>query len=207
MMPTTHLASGYPNAAPFIGLFIVCFAVFLVCLVKFPSLRVYRRKRNLLIYFALSLLLSLIAYPAAVVPLGPNYVSFGIDKTQTPIYSGQPNQFSVTCTSEGGKQASFYMVIKSANATLQVNGEEGYLQLNATAIKIPFLFQGTGEQTKRVHFTAEADVSSIEFYPSVERQNGDDSFIVTTWLSAVQCTWNPATASFVMADSMPLPVP
>ncbi len=193
-------------AIPYILLLVVCLFVFLVCLVKIPSLRVYRQKRNLLVYTMLVLVLGLIAYRAYDISLGPNYISFEIKKTQTPIYAGKENQFSVTCYSDGVKEAKFYMILKSANATLQVGDQQGYIKVNDTAIKIPFALHGSEEQTKPVYFTAAANVSSLEFYPSIERSK-DSQILVMTWLSGIQCTWNPTTHSFVMADSMPLAVP
>ena len=110
------------NAYPYIILLAICMIVVIVAFWKYPPIRVYRRKRNLLVYAVLILILSLIAYQAYDVSLGPNYVSFGIEKTESPIYAGQENQFGVTCYSNGAKEVHFYMVIQSVNATLQVGG-------------------------------------------------------------------------------------
>jgi hypothetical protein len=160
----------------------------------------------LLVHAVLALTFSLIAYQAYNVTLGPNYISFGIEETQSPIYAGQQNQFSVTCSSDGANEVDFYMVFRCANASLQVEGQQGYVQVNSTAIKIPFSFQGSGEQTQPVYFTADANVSSLSFYPSVERQK-DSPMLVTAWLTEIQCTFDPATNSYAMADSPPLSVP
>ena len=194
------------NAYPYIILLAICMIVVIVAFWKYPPIRVYRRKRNLLVYAVSILILSLIAYQAYDVSLGPNYVSFGIEKTQTPIYAGQENQFGVTCYSNGVKEMHFYMVIQSANATLQVSSLQDYIQLNDTAIMIPFSFQGSGELTKPVHFTADTNVSGLAFYPSFNQPN-DNQVIVTSYLTEIQCNWNPATNSFAMADSPPLAVP
>ena len=193
------------NAYPYIMLLSICLIILAVVFWRYPSFRVYRRRRNLAIYAALALFFSLIAYQAYNVSLGPTFISFGIEKTQTPIYSGQQNHFSVTCYSSGAKEANFYMTFKSANATLQANGEQGYIQVNSTAIKIPFAFHGNGEQTKPVFFTANSNVTSLAFFPTFERQEGD--FIIVAYLSEIQCNWDPSTSSFVMADSPPIAVP
>lgn len=193
------------NAYPYIMLLSICLIILAAIFWRYPSFRGYRRKRNLAIYAALALVFSLIAYQAYNVSLGPTFISFGIEKTQTPIYSGHQNHFSVTCYSDGAKEANFYMTFESANATLQANGEQGYIQVNDTTIKIPFAFHGNGGQTKTVFFTADSNVTSLAFFPTIERQEGD--FIVSTWLSEIQCNWDPATSSFIMADSPPLPVP
>jgi hypothetical protein len=83
---------------------------------------------------------------------------------------------------------------------LQTVEQQGYIQLNSTAIKIPFNFHGSGTQTKPVYFTADANVSSLAFIPSVERQK-DSPLLVWVYLSEIQCTYNPATNTFTMADS------
>ncbi len=165
-----------------------------------------RKKRNLLVYCALILFFSLVAYQAYSVSLGPNYVSFSIQKTEAPIFAGQQNMFSVTCNSDGARDIAFYMVIQCTNATLQVNGQQGYLQVSNTAVKIPFSFHGDGSETKPVYFTADSNVSSISFYPSVEAQNGNP-FVVEVYLREFQCTYDAATASYIMADSSPVAVP
>jgi hypothetical protein len=130
----------------------------------------------------------------------------GTQKTQTPIYALEQNQFGVTCYCDGGKEATFYIAMKCANATLQVNEQVNYIQVNDTAVKIPFSFRGSGQQTKPVYFTVNANVSTVEFFPSIERQGGD-SIIVTTWLSEIQCVLDPSTRRYAMADSSPIPVP
>ena len=188
-------------------LFHIC-VIAIVVFWKFPSLRVYRRKRNLAIYMAILLISGLTAYQVYNVSLGPNFISFSIQKTQSPIHAGEPNHLVVTCRSEGAREVHFYMTIYSKNATLQARGNEGYIQLNETAIKIPFAFHGNGEQAKPIFFTVNANVSSISFYPRIERQDGD-RIAVVTYLSEVQCTFDPITNSYVMAasSSQPTAVP
>lgn len=190
---------------PCIFLITLSSIIILLCFIKFKSLRNIRRRRNWVIYGSL-ILLGLIFYQAYYASLGPNDVSFLIQKTQNPIYSGQQNQFSITCTSSGIKQVDFYMVVRSDNATLHVNGQPSYIQVNATVIKIPFSFQGSGTQTKPVYFTADSNVSSLSFYPKVERIN-NSPMVVWSYLTEIQCTYNRATQSFTMADSYPQAVP
>jgi hypothetical protein len=208
IMPLMPMSAIDPRSyvLPYILLLLVCVIVFLVCIISFRSLRLYRRKRNLLVYTLFALTISLIGYQATVASVGPNYISFGIQKTQTPIYAEQQNHFSVTCYSDGGNQEAFYMLLKCTNATLQVNGQVDYVQVNGTAIKIPFSFPGGGEQTKQVYFRVNAGASNVEFYPSIERQP-NSAIIVATWLSEIRCNLDPTTNSYAMADSMPIPVP
>jgi hypothetical protein len=190
---------------PYIMLLTVCLLVFIGCLVGVRSLRVYRRKRNIAVYAVFIVAFVSIAYLTYGASLGPNYVSFSIAKAQTPIYPGQQNSFSITCHSDGAKDANFYMIILSENASLTTAGQQGYIQVNQTCIKIPFSFHGAGEQTKPVYFTAQANTDSLEFRPRVERGSGD--YVVSVYLSEIQCNWDTATHSYAMGDSMPLPEP
>jgi hypothetical protein len=192
------------NAYPYLMLLSICLIVLALVFWRYPSFRRYRRRRNLAIYFGLALVFSLIAYQAYKVSLDPTFISFEIEKTQTPIYSGQQNHFSLTCYSNGVKEASFYMTFKSANATLQANGEQDYVQVNSTTLKIPFAFHGNGEQTKLVYFTADSNVTSFAFYPRIQHE---DDFIVISYLSEIQCKLDPATHGFTMADSPVQAVP
>jgi hypothetical protein len=132
--------------------------------------------------------------------LGPNYVSFTIQKAQNPILPGQQSHFSITCDSSGVKQVDFYMVIQCENASLKADSAQGYIQANDTAVKIPFSFHGSGTLTKPVFFTADTNVTSISFYPSVERIN-NSPMAFWVYISEIQCTYNPQTNSFTMADS------
>jgi hypothetical protein len=193
---------------PLTILLIIFLIATIVAFCVYRPMRAYRRKRNLLAYAVLVIVFSLSAYQLYDYSLGWNYVSFGIEKTQTPIFVNQQNQFSVTCHSSGKRVISFYMTIRCANATLQTNNQQGYIQLNDTAIQIPFNFNGFGDEIKPVYFTANANVSSISIYPFIERQK-DNPFSVMGGLGEIQCTFDPATNSFAMADSptQPYPVP
>jgi hypothetical protein len=204
LMPMS-VADPFTHVIPYIMLLAICLVVLLACLVGVPSLRIYKRKRNLAVYVLFILVLGSIVYQTYNVSLGPNYITFSIEKTQMPIYPRQQNHFNVVCSSDGVKNANFNMFILCSNATVQVAGQQDYIQVNDTCIKIAFSFNGGGEETKPVYFTAEANVASIEFYPRVERGSGD--YVVAVYLSEIHCNWDTTTHSFAMADSSPLPVP
>lgn len=198
------IAASYPIIQLYIMLLSICVIVAIAVFWKYPSLRVYRRKRNVAIYTIVLLVFGLIAYQAYNASLGPNFISFSIQKTQNIIYVGEQNHFFVTCRSEGAREVHFYMTINAKNATLQTNGHEGYIQLNETAIKIPFTFHGNGEQAQPVFFTVNPNVSSISFYPRIERLDGA-KIAVMTYLSEIQCTFDPSSNSYVMAASVSQP--
>jgi hypothetical protein len=101
------------DAAPYYALLGVCVMVVAAVLLKYPSIKAYRKKRNLLAYAIIIIIIDLIAYQAISVSLGPNYVSFSIQKTQTPILAGRQNQFSVTCNSDGAETKPVYFIVDS----------------------------------------------------------------------------------------------
>lgn len=187
---------------PCIFLIIITSIIILLCFVKFKSLWNYRRRRNWTIYVLL-VLLGLLFYQAYYASLGPNDVYFSLEKPQTPIYSGHENQFSITCRSGGLNRADFYLVINSDNATLNADGHHGYIQVNATTIKVPFSFQSGGVQTKLVYFTVDANVSSFTFYPTVERINSSP-IIVWVLLNEIRGNYNPATHAYLIGDAFPM---
>lgn len=194
------------SAAPFIALFGFSVLVVAAIFLKYPSIRVYWRKRNILIYVAVALVLSLIAYEAIDVAAGPDWITFSTQKTQTPIFPAQQNQFSITCNCDGVKDASLYMVVAGVNVTLQTNGQPGYVQLNDTAIQVPFSFHGGGSQTQPIYFIVDGNVSGISFYPTAKFE-GQSYLLVEDYLSEIHCTWDPATGRFAMADSYPIAIP
>lgn len=191
------------DAAPYLALLGVSVMVVAAVILKYPSIKVYRQKRNIIFYAAIAIVLSLIAYQACDIAAGPDYIAFSSQRTQTSIYSGQQNQFSITCSCNGLKDASFYLVVAGENATLQANGQPGYVQLNATAIQVPFSFHGGGEQTKPIFFTAAENVSGISFYSTPKFEN-HSSLLVEFYLSDIHCIWDSANGSFVMGNSIPI---
>lgn len=184
---------------PLTILLIIVLIATIVAFCVYRPLRAYRRKRNLVAYAVLIGIFSLSVYQLYGFSLGWNYVSFGIEKTRTPIYADQQNQFSVTCQSSGKRAVSFYMTIRVTNGTLQTNSQTDYIEVNDTAIKIPFSFTGSGAETKPVFFTVNANVSAVAFYPIIEHQN-DSQMSVTTAIREIQCKLDPQTHSYAMAD-------
>ena len=57
-----------PSPIPYILLFLIISIVAIVLVVRFPSLRKYRRKRNILTYSLLALALAVILFQAYEVP-------------------------------------------------------------------------------------------------------------------------------------------
>ncbi len=188
-----------PSPTPYIVLFALITIVALACLVKFSSLRKYRRKRNLLVYGFIALLLSLTGYQAANIAheayTGPMMVTYDIEYNGNPLYAGQTSQFTVCCENLGKQETSFYLVLNSQNASLLADNHQGYIQTNSTSIKIPFTLHTVHEKvTATVHFRIDENAASSKFYPQIERTG--HSPIVTGATATVECFLNAKTNSY-----------
>ena len=83
---------------PTMVLLVILVAAVVACFVLLPSLRVYRRKRNWIIYGVIALLLGLTAFEAYDTWIGPAIVTYSFDAEENQFRAGI-NQFDVTCTS------------------------------------------------------------------------------------------------------------
>ena len=192
-----------PSLFPYITLAVVCIIVSILLFLKVPSLRKIRQKRNLIVYAALVLILGLTVYQAYDISLGPKVISYNVAKSEKEFYAGQVNKLNISCESLCMRETSFYLVLKSVNSSLVVENQQNYIQLNSTAIKIPFTLSSLHEiQSKVVFFTIDKNVANFEFYPNVERLK--DFPIVTGSTSQVQCAWNSTTSSYIV-DIIPGP--
>lgn len=124
-------------AFPYAIALIAFFAIVLALFVKLPSLRQYRKKRNLLIYGAIVLVAVLLVYQARDVATGPTYISYVFDCGADEFPSGQMNQFNVTCSNNGFRTANFYIVLQSVNASFPAQNSQDYIKVNSTTLKIP----------------------------------------------------------------------
>ncbi len=172
----------------------IILVVILICFLKFQSLRKYRRKRNLLVYAVLAILVGLLAYETYNQFLGPAIVSYSV-VGGNQFYAGQVNQFTVSCENLGMRETSFYLVLNSENASLLAENQQDYIQVNSTSIKIPFTLHSLHEKTTAtVFFSINENVTSCAFYPNIERANY--SPIVTGSTLRAECIWNAETNSY-----------
>jgi len=181
----------------------VFLAVLSVCFFKVPSFRVYRKRRNLIIYAVSALILGLLAYQAYDSFLGPAYVSYSLENGETRFYAGRVNTLSVSSSNMGMRTASFNLILKSVNASFTPNTQQNYVQVNSTIIKVPFSFPQGGRETKPVQFTIDENVSAFAFYTSTDMGNGDAHFSVYFVLHA-ESVWDSKTSSFTLT---PVPTP
>ena len=186
------------KAIPYIILLIVLTFVFLGFLLVFSSLRKYRRKRNLLIYSVMVLVFVLIVFQAHDLALSPTHVSFGFDISSNEFYPVEANHFNISSSNSGLRTTSFYIVVKSVNASFEVENQKDYIQVNSTMIKVPFTFQelGRASESKPVFFTIDENVTSFLFKADIETQ--DSSTLLVGAVFWMNCTWNSTKNSYTI---------
>lgn len=166
----TALIVAAPSPIPYILLFLIVAVIAIVLFVKFPSLRKYRRKRNILVYLLVTIVLIVALYQADT--SWRTVYEYRITDNSFPhYYPGITNQFNLTCLYLESRPASFYMVINSVNVTFPVQPQEPYVPVNSTAIKVLFtVSEGTSplhKDTKLIFFSIDENVTGFSFrvYP------------------------------------------
>ncbi len=123
-----------------------------VCFYRFPSLRSIRKPRNLLVYLVMLLLLGSVAYQVYDAFLGVSVVTYDANTlsfADNEFVAGQVFELEVFCENLGMRETSFYLTLTSTNASLTVGSQQNYIQVNNTAIKIPFHFAAAQYTRKR----------------------------------------------------------
>ena len=160
-----------PSPIPYILLFLVVSIIAIALFAVFPSLRKYRRRRNILVYFLVTVALVLILYQAYEVPKRTVYTYYINDFNFPNYFPERINQFNLTCENLESKPASFYMVINGVNVSFPAQPEETYVPVNSTAIKVLFtVSENTSpmyKDTKPILFSINENVAGFSFtiYP------------------------------------------
>jgi len=177
-------------ATPYIIAILVCIMVFSVLILRVPMLR-SRRKRSIMVWAVMALVLVLLVFQAREVSLGPTHISYRFDSSVDEFYSGQVNQIDISSFNNGIRPASYYLVLKSENATFTTGNQADYIRINSTAIKVPFVFNELKEasESKPMLFDINQNVTSFEFTASIEPNEGS-SIVVVTWMYLLRCSWN-----------------
>ena len=154
-----------PSPIPYILLFLVVLIIAIVLLVKFPSLRIIRKTRNMLFYLLLAVALVLTLFQAYEAPRRTvyEYYIYGFPN----YYPGRTNQFNLTCQNLESTPASFYMVINSVNASFPAQPQLTYIPVNSTAIKVLFTVSENtsplAEDTAPIFFDIDENVTGFSF--------------------------------------------
>ena len=140
----------------------------------------------------------LIAFQAHDSALGPTHVSFGFDVGSNEFYPVEANHFNISSANSGLRTTSFFIVLKSVNASFVVENQQNYVQVNRTMVKIPFTFQelGRASESKPVFFTIDENVTSFLFKADIEIQR---QLHTSRWcMFSMNCTWNSTKNSYTI---------
>ena len=194
-----------PSPIPYILLFLVISIVAIVLVVRFPSLRKYYRKRNILAYFLLALALAVILFQAYEVPRRTvyNYYINNSGYSNSPnYYPGKINQFNLTCEYLESNPASFYMVVNSVNVSFPAQPQETYVPVNATAIKVLFtVSEGTSfmhKDTKPILFSINENVTGFSF--TIYPETVSDTLFPAAGTYGMDYVWNGIENCYVSSQ-------
>jgi|WetSurMetagenome_2_1015567.scaffolds.fasta_scaffold161390_3 hypothetical protein len=177
MINSCLIADPSGSAIGYVFVFALCALVFFVILAV-PSLRKYRRKRNLIIYAAMGIILSSFIVQAYETSLRPPMFTVGIANSSEilPLKTDQTNQINFTCTTYCGDiSASFYLVFKGVNVSF-IGNQPDYILTDTATIKIPFTSSIGRDvvdiRVKPLSFQINENVTRFQLYPNIEEING-----------------------------------
>jgi hypothetical protein len=184
----------------FIGIIVIAI-VFIVLLLAFPSLRKYRKKRNLLVYCIFALLVVLLfsqindAYKQAI-------VNFGLDNNgSTRAYLGENNTIFLNSQNMGNKAVDFYVILQAQNASFPASSGQDYVQLNNKTVKALFSLSESGlprdSDKKSVLFTIDENVTGFLFSTSLESKGFEKPLYISTANSEI-FVWNSTENCFML---------
>ena len=199
-IPLAFAAPSSLSIPYFIGIIVIAI-VFVVLLLAFPSLRRYRKKRNLLVYciftFLIVLLFSQIndVYKQAI-------VNFGLDNNgSTRAYLSENNTISLYSQNMGNKAADFYVILKAQNASFPTSSGKDYIQLNNKTVKVLFSLSESGlprdNDKKPVVFRIDDNVTGFLFSTSLESNGYEEPLYISTANSEI-FVWNNTENCFML---------
>jgi hypothetical protein len=187
-------------AIPYVILIIILAIFALALFVKFPSLRNYHRKRSVIAYSALLLVFALLLFQAydvgCVAIVGYRVESDVKFEPETAKHIG------LICSSRGVRSCSFYLILKSVNASFPTLTELNYLHINDTAVKVPFTISGLfspTEVTKYLFFEIDKNVTGFSF--SILPDSWSSSCLFVSGQPSVSYVWNGTENCFVLHES------
>ena len=193
------LLSGFSVALPYILLFLAVLIALAVLIFAFPSLRKPWRRRNILIYTAVALILVLIVYQ-----IDNTYrraiIAYRIDQTSrfTPF---ELNQLEFSCINYGEREAVFNLVITGTNISFSSSPTQVYATVNEETVRMPFKLQErwfpNNAENKAVFFTIEEHVTSFFLEVSWENQ-GYSQLVVVEAITGISCLWNEEESTYVV---------
>ena len=187
-------------AIPYVILIIILTIFALASFMKFPSLRNYRRKRSIIAYSALLLIFALLVFQAYNVGCVA-FVGYRIE-TDVRFDPEAAKPIGLTCSSQCGRSCSFYLILKSVNASFPTLTELNYLHISDTSVKVPFTISGLlspTEVTKYVFFEIDEDVTGFSF--SILPESWSSKVLFVSGQPIVSYVWNETENCFMLHES------
>jgi hypothetical protein len=178
----------------FLFLFTIISVVAVSCLIKFRSLRNFRKKQNLLVYSVVLLLLGLIAYQTNDLSLGSPLVTNRVSLTNNKFQAEKISQLTVTCENLCNRELTCNLTVTAVNVSLTMANQENYVQVDNSTIDIPLHFNiGSihNEQTKTVLFTIKKDSANFQI-------TLDSPIMTTGGQCRVEGSWDANTSSYMV---------
>ncbi len=199
-LPLAFAAPSSVSISYFIGIIVVAI-VFVVLLLAFPSLRRYRKKRNLLVYCIFALFVVLLfsqindVYTQAI-------VNFGLDNNGSArAYLSENNTISLYSQNMGNKAVDFYVILKAQNASFPTSSGQDYVQLNNKTVKVLFSLSESGlprdSNKKPVVFRIDDNVTGFLFSTSLESNRYEEPLYISTANSEI-FVWNNNENCFML---------
>jgi hypothetical protein len=184
-------------AFPYVIMIMILAIVALTLFIKFPSLKNYRRRRSIIFYTVLFLAFMLLIFQAYDVG-SRALVSYGVE-FDVRFYPETTNQLNLTCSSDGGRYCSFYLVVRSVNASFPAQTQPNYVQVNSTVIRVHFTLSenwfSRSKTTESVLFNIDKNVTGFSFTLRLDSWSKGCLFI--SGQPFVSYVWNGTENCFV----------
>jgi hypothetical protein len=138
------------------------------------------------------LLLGVVAYQAYDASLGISIVTYNVNFADNEIVADQTFKLDIVCENLGIRETSFYLILTSTNASLTVGNQQDYIQINDTALKIPFNFVAASIHTKET----KSVLVNIDETASNFRLDFKSPVIATGGVIGVEGQWNEITSGY-----------
>jgi len=188
-------------AIPYIILIIIVSIVALALFARFPSLRNYRRRRSIIFYTVLFLALMSLIFQAYDVG-SRAFVGYRVE-SDVRFYPETTNQLNLTCSSDGDRSCSFYMVIRSVNASFPAQTQPNYVQVNSTLIKVHFTLSESwfskSKATESLLFNIDKNVTGFSF--AILPDSWSKGCLFVSGQAFVSYIWNGTENCYMLGES------
>jgi hypothetical protein len=184
-----QMVSSLYYSFPYIVVLLAVFVVSVVLFIVFPTLRIYRKRRNILIYAAIAVVL--VSLVAQIDNVSRRAIIDYAVGGPTKFYSGTLNQLTLSSGNHGNRDARFTLVISSVNASFQIQPQQNSIQTDNKTAKVQFYLQESwfpkSSDNKPLFFTIDDNVTGFSFSVSFDSHGSVD---VASGVTSLSYVWN-----------------